>query len=77
MGAMRVEELESEVLKLDLESRARLAQKLLVSLDELSEQESAQLWAAEAERRDAQMDADRDSGRPAEEVFGEAWSRVK
>lgn len=69
---MSVEELESEALKLDPKSRARLAERLLASLDGLSEQESAQLWAAEAERRDAQMDSDPGSGRPAEDVFREA-----
>jgi putative addiction module component (TIGR02574 family) len=74
---MSVEELESQALKLDPHSRARLAEKLLLSLDELSEQESAQLWAAEAQRRDAQMDSDPASGRPAEDVFREACSRIK
>jgi hypothetical protein len=48
-----------------------------LSLDELSEQENLQLWAAEAQRRDAQMDSDPGSGRPAEDVFREAWSRIK
>ncbi len=73
---MSVEELESEALKLDTMSRARLAQRLLVSLDELSEEESASLWGAEAQRRDVQMDSDPGCGRPAEDVFREAWSRI-
>jgi putative addiction module component (TIGR02574 family) len=77
IGTMNVEELEVEALKLDPKSRAKLAERLLVSLDELSEQECAQLWAAEAQRRDADMDAHPESGRPAEDVFREAWSRVK
>jgi len=77
METMNVDELEAQALKLDHKSRARLAERLLVSLDELSEQESEQLWAAEAQRRDAQMDADPGSSRPADDVFREAWSRVK
>ena len=77
METMNVEELEAQALKLDHKSRARLAERLLVSVDELSEQESEQLWAAEAQRRDAQMDADPGSSRPADDVFREAWSRVK
>jgi len=77
MGTMSVEELESEALKLAPQSRARLAERLLASLDELSEQESAQLWAAEAQRRDAEMDSVRDSSRPAEAVFADAFSRIK
>ena len=74
---MNVEELEVEALKLDPQSRAKLAERLLAGLEELSEQECTQLWAAEAQRRDAEMDADPKSGRPAEDVFREAWSRIK
>ena len=74
---MNLEELEAEALKLDPKSRARLAEKLLDSLEELSEEESARLWAEEAQRRDVQMDADPDSGRPADDVFREARSRIK
>jgi len=74
---MSLEELESEALKLDPKSRGRLAEKLLGSLDELSEEERAQLWAEEALRRDAQMDAGLDSGRPAADVLREAWSAIK
>ena len=76
MGTMNVDDLEAEVLKLDPQSRARVAERLLLSLDELSEQESMQLWVAEAQRRDAQMDAEPGSGRPAADVFREAWSRI-
>ena len=73
---MNVQELEAEALKLDPKSRARLAQSLLASLDELSEEECARLWVAEAQRRDAEMEADPKTGRPAEEVFREARSRL-
>jgi putative addiction module component (TIGR02574 family) len=44
-------QLEAEVMKLDLHARAALAEKLLASLDELTESERDELWAAEAERR--------------------------
>jgi len=77
MKTMNVDELEAEVLKLDPTSRARLAERLLLSLDELSEQESTNLWIAEAQRRDAQMDAEPGSGRSAPDVFRDAWSRIK
>ena len=50
---MSIDELEAQVLQLDPEQRARLAAKLLASLEELSEEENAHLWAEEAERRDA------------------------
>ena len=74
---MSFQELEAEVLQLDPKSRAKLAGKLLNSLEELSGPEAARLWAEEAQRRDAQMDADPDSEIPAEEVFRKAWSSVK
>lgn len=74
---MNIQELEAEALKLDPKARARLAGKLLSSLEELSEEEVTQLWAEEAQRRDAQMDADPDSELPAEDVLRDAWSSFK
>jgi hypothetical protein len=46
---MKIEKLEGEALKLDPRSPARLAGRLLDSLEELSEEENAQLWAEEAQ----------------------------
>jgi hypothetical protein len=77
MGQMSIQELEAEVLKLDAKARARLAGKLLSSLEELSEEEVTQLWAEEAQRRDAQMDTDPDCELPAEDVLREARSAFK
>lgn len=74
---MDVESLEAEVLKLDAESRARLAERLLASLDELSEEEAVEAWAAEAQRRDAELDADSGQQRPSEDVLRDAYSRLK
>ena len=50
---MSIEEIEAEALKLDPQARARLAEKLLESLETLSDQENERLWAEEADRRDA------------------------
>lgn len=72
---MNIEELESQALLLDVRERARLAAKLLSSLDALSEQENERLWAEEAERRDRELENDDDKGRPSHEVFGSALSR--
>lgn len=49
------QELEEYVLKLDLGTRAALAEKLLQSLDALSESENEQLWLAEAKSRKEQI----------------------
>lgn len=69
---MSIEELETEALKLDPKARARLAGKLLESLENLSEEEKARLWAEEAQRRDAEIDANPDSRCSAAKVFRDA-----
>jgi len=53
---MNIQAMEQEVLHLPIEDRARLAEKLLSSLDALSEQEIEKLWLVEAQRRAAEID---------------------
>jgi len=53
---IRLEELKSEALKLAPEARAKLAQILLKSLEDLSEAEIERLWVEEAIRRDEEFD---------------------
>ena len=72
---MSIEELEAKALKLNPSARARLAERLLESLETLSEEENARLWAEEAERRDMTWDAGQ--GRPASGVFGAARGRLE
>ena len=74
---MRIADLEAEALKLDGTSRARLAARLLESLDVLSEDDHARLWNDEAARRDGELDADPTVGRPAEDVFRDAKARLR
>lgn len=74
---MSLEKLEAEALKLDAKARARLAGKLLESLEHLSDEENARLWADEAQRRDADMDAHPGSGCSAEETLREARAKLK
>jgi putative addiction module component (TIGR02574 family) len=76
MNPMSIEDLEATVLQLDPKDRARLATKLLHSLEEFSEQELTQVWSEEAQRRNAELDADPDAEIPAEQVFREARSRL-
>ena len=73
---MSIDELETEALKLKPEARARLAERLLDSLEDLSDEENARLWAEEAARRSAAWDASPGAGRPAEAVFRDAKSRL-
>jgi len=74
---MNTEELEAEALKLAPQERARLAEKLLESLENLSDDENAKLWAEEAKRRDQSWGTDPGMSRPAVEAFGEARARLK
>lgn len=74
---MSLKELEVEALKLNLKARARLAGKLLESLENLSEEENTRLWAEEAQRRDAEMDIHSGSSCSAAEVFREARTKLK
>lgn len=73
---MTLEELEKEALRLNLTSRARLATKLLNSLEALSEAEIERLWAEEAERRNEEMEKGVVVGRPADEVIRDARARL-
>jgi putative addiction module component (TIGR02574 family) len=67
----QLEILESEALKLTLGERAALAQRLLASLDEDAEIEDA--WAAEIERRIAEVE----SGAVQVIPIAEALARVR
>lgn len=69
MPPTSLQELEEYVLKLDLGTRAALAEKLLQSLDNLTEQENEQLWLAEARRRKEAMARGDASLRQGEDVL--------
>lgn len=72
---MNIDELEAHALNLDVRERARLAAKLLSSLDILSDQENERLWAEEAERRDREVENCTEKLRHADEVFASARSQ--
>ena len=74
---MSIDDLEAEVLKLDPQARARLAMRLLESLETLSDEENERLWAEEADRRDADWDSAPGSGRPAGDVLRDARAKLK
>ena len=64
---MSIDELEAAALKLEPKARARLASRLLESLDELTPEENARLWHEEAERRNQALDRGTLSSRSADE----------
>jgi len=72
---MSREEVETEALKLSPQERARLAERLLESLENLSDDENAAIWAEEARRRDvAWVDA---SSRSSADVLRYARANLK
>jgi len=73
---MTTKQVEDEALKLKPEARAELAEKLLRSLEDLSEEDIERLWAREAVRRDEELDAGTASLRDAEDVLRDAKARI-
>jgi putative addiction module component (TIGR02574 family) len=71
----QVEVLEAEAMKLTAEERARLADRLIASLSEDAEIEEA--WAAEVERRIAEIEAGRAPVVPAAEAIARARDALK
>ncbi len=61
-----------DALSLDVHDRAALAERLLASLEELSEEEAELLWAEEAQRRLQEYRAGRAKAVPAKEVHEKA-----
>jgi hypothetical protein len=72
---MTINELEAAALAMDVGGRARLAKKLLRSLEDLPAEEIDRLWVEEALRRDAEFDAGNARARDAEDVFRDALGR--
>lgn len=69
--------LEAKVLKLPPEQRARLAQRLISSLDQASDPESEELWIREAERRLEDLESGSVQPVPAERVLEKARSSLR
>ena len=74
---MNINDIEAEALKLGPQARARLAKKLLESLESLSDEENDRLWAEEADRRDSAWDSTPGASRPADDVLRDARAKLK
>jgi putative addiction module component (TIGR02574 family) len=78
--AASLDRLESELLALSAGDRARLAERLLASLDDESDQDPAEVeraWIEEAERRYRQYVAGEAGSSPAEEVLARVREVLK
>jgi hypothetical protein len=73
---MKNEQVERDALNLEPQERAQLAEKLLRSLEDLSDGDIERLWAEEALRRDKDLDAGKTSMRDADAVFKDARARL-
>ncbi len=70
-------ELEERALGLPIESRAKLAKQLLLSLEEPGADENERIWAEEAQNRLNGIKQGRTQTIPAEEVLQEARERLR
>ena len=72
---MTIDELENLLLQLPQPERARLAERLIASLDDESELEKT--WYDEVERRLAEFESGQMESVSAEEVFSALQARLK
>jgi hypothetical protein len=77
MSAMDFESIEKQALSLNARQRARLAQELLDSIDNLTPQELEALWLDEAERRAKEIDGSSTALVEGEEVSRKARALVR
>ena len=74
---MTLEEIESAIFRLDIKTRAQLARKLLLSLEDLSVEENLALWIEESERRLQELRADPGQSVEADEAIAEARASLE
>jgi hypothetical protein len=76
--AVQTNDVEAELLRLDPSARARLAVRLIQSLDEEFPKEDVErIWLEEAQERLRQLESGEVEGIPAHEVFAEARRQLK
>lgn len=74
---MNFKQIEDKALKLPEEDRAKLAQRLLLSLEALSDAEIAEDWLIEAQRRARELDAGTAQPITAEEARRKAQALLR
>jgi putative addiction module component (TIGR02574 family) len=70
-------QLEAKVLKLPREERARLAERLISSLDEEVDADAEAAWIREGERRLDELNSGKAKGRAAAGVFRRARAALR
>lgn len=74
---MNIAQIESEALALPVDARASLAQRLLLSLEEVSDPEFERLWGEESARRAAAVDAGNAQTISGDEVARKARALIR
>lgn len=74
---MTLAQLEPEIFALPVQERASLVQRLLLSLEEISESEFENLWANESAQRVARFDAGESQSISGEEVAKKARALLR
>ncbi len=74
---MTIQNIEKQLLKLDALTRAKIAHRLLESLDVLTERENEKLWVEEALHRHNEVINGKAKSRNADAVFKTAKARLK
>jgi putative addiction module component (TIGR02574 family) len=74
---MSIQDLEKAALNLSLKERAQLAHRLLVSLDEPSNEENEKLWFEVAERRVQELRSGKIEGIPTEDVLSDVRAKLR
>ncbi len=69
--------LKQKALKLPLQERAKLAENLIRSIENISDSENESLWIKEAERRYREYKKGNIKSRPAGEVLKSAIKKIK
>ncbi len=69
--------LEAQLLSLPPEERARLAERLISSLDQEADPDAEELWILEADRRLNELESGAVDGIPAERVIEKARSSLR
>lgn len=74
---LTIESIEQAALQLQPDARVQLTHFLVQNLASLPEKDFTDLWLAEAECRDAEMESGQVAGIPGEDVFHRIRARYK
>ena len=75
--SIALKKIEDEALKLPARSRARLAERLIMSLEEAAEPQAEREWLIEVERRSVELTSGKVRGVSAGKVFKKARAALR